>query len=251
MAKHAQKIVFSELILLALVIPYVIISCFPWVQYNYQKAEVEQYLDEISKPILLNSENDTEKVHQIIWWENNRLNLTPFKRGEWCLRVGNSDKNAGLYVHLRKANCGERAIIFEDMVMRTKLDYRSVTVDALINPSDSKSNNHRWSEVWLDGGWRIADSGFNISYPEKNQSYFTAERDYLIGHVAIRNENGTYGGDCTRLYVNRIGNLIIKAVKDGKKIKDADILITLNRENLSWCVVGRNIDLQMILAFVK
>lgn len=195
----------------------------------------EQYLNETAETIILNSKNDTEKVHRIIVWEN-KFGLTTFKPSiiSQCLRL---PKDAKWHIFLKKANCGERAIIFEDMAERTKLKYRRVVIDGYIDPPNNKMNNHRWSEVKLDGDWRIADSGFNLSYPEDNQSFFTLEKGWLIGHVAIQYDNETFG-DCTDLYVNRRGKLIIQAVKDGKNIKDADVSINMTYKNLTCPVVS-------------
>ena len=213
----------------------------------YPKTEIEQYLNETSESIILNSENDTEKVHRIIAWENKELRLTPFiKRYQLRLRqrgVCSSPDKVHWYIYVGKAYCGERAIIFEDMAKRTNLTYRRVVIDGYIDPekigTDTRLYNHRWSEVWLDDDWRIADSGCNLSYPEDNQSYFTLEKGWLIGHVAILYDNGTFG-DRTDSYVNRTGKLIIQAVKDGESIKDAEVSIKLTYMNHPWTVVGGN-----------
>lgn len=208
----------------------------------YPKTKIEQYLDKTSESILLNSENDTAKVHKIIAWENNNLSLTSFKPYQLHLRQRklcfSSDK---VYwsIYLGKANCEERAVIFEDMARRTDLEYRRVVIDGFIDPKNNCMNNHRWSEVELDGDWRIADSGFNLSYPEDNQSHFTSEDGYLIGHVAIINDDGTFG-DCTDLYVRRTGKLGIQVVKGGEFMENAAISIKLTYKNISCPVVGGN-----------
>jgi len=212
----------------------------------YPKTEIEQYLNETCESIRLNSENDTEKVHKIIAWENNELGLTPFKAYQLHLRQRggcSSPNKVYWYTYVGKGNCGERAIIFEDMAKRTGLKYRKIVIDGYIDPqknyTDNRPDNHRWSEVWLNDNWRIADSGCNLSYPEDNLSYFTLEKGWLIGHVAILYDNGTFG-DRTDSYVNRAGKLIIQAVKDGESIKDADVSIKLTYMNHPCSVVGGN-----------
>lgn len=224
-----NKILRAGIIILAFV--SVILLCL----YYYSKIDIERYLDKISEDISLNSANDIEKVHKIIAWENNDLGLKDFNRYEILLRYFSNDPH--WYIYRKKARCMERAIIFEDMAKRTNITYRKLAVNGFIDPKENRTANHRWSEVWLDNDWRIADSGFDLSYPEDNPSYFTSVTGYLIGHVAIINDNGTFG-DCTDRYVNRTGKLIIQAVNDGENIEDADVSVTLIHRNLSCTVVG-------------
>lgn len=224
-----NKILKAGIIILAFV--SVILLCL----YYYSKIDIERYLDKISEDISLNSANNTEKVHKIIAWENNDLGLKDFNRYELLLRYFSNDPH--WYIYWKKARCGERAIIFEDMAKRTNITYRKLGIAGFIDPKENRTANHRWSEVWLDDDWRIGDSGFNLSYPEYNQSYFTSVRGYLVGHVAIINDNGTFK-DCTDRYVNRTGRLLIQAVKDGENIEDAVVSVTLIYKNLSCTVVG-------------
>jgi hypothetical protein len=200
---------------------------------TYRPSEIERQLSETSDFILENSKNDIEKTNKIIEWENG-LELSTFEDYEGYLRKSN---NAKWFIHLKKANCGERAIIFEDMAKRTNLTYRSVTFDGYINPIDGEINNHRWTQVWIDNDWRIADSGFNLSYPKYNNYYFHSKRGFLIGHVAIIYDNGTFG-DITDSYVEKTGKLIINAKKDNNNVKNADISITMEYKNFSCPVVG-------------
>lgn len=201
--------------------------------FTYRPNEIEGQLCETSDFILENSKNDMEKTNKIIEWENG-LKLSTFEDDEEYLRCSH---NAKWFIHLKKANCGERAIIFEDMAKRTNLAYRSVTFDGYINPIDGKINNHRWTQVWIDNDWRIADSGFNLSYPKYNNYYFHSKRGFLIGHVAIIYENGTFG-DITDSHVEKTGKLIINAKKDNNNVKNADISITMEYKNFSCPVVG-------------
>lgn len=203
----------------------------------HAKQEIEQHLDDISESILLESANDTEKVQQIIRWERDLFFSSPDsfdKRYELLLR---KTKNPIWYIHLRKASCGELAIVFEDMANRTNLTYRKIVIDGFINPKDNSTENHRWSEVWLENDWRITDSGFNFFYPNTNNLIFTDGRDFLIGHVAVLNEDKTYI-DCTSDYVNRSEKLIIKAVKNGEIVENASVIINLNYNDTSCRVVG-------------
>jgi len=202
--------------------------------FTYRPNEIEGQLCETSDFVLENSKNDIEKTNKIIEWENG-LKLSTFEDDEEYLRCSH---NAKWFIHLKKANCGERAIIFEDMAKRTNLAYRSVTFDGYINPIDGKINNHRWTQVWIDNDWRIADSGFNLSYPKYNNYYFHSKRGFLIGHVAIIYENGTFG-DITDSHVEKTGKLIINAKKDNNNVKNADISITMEYKNFSCPVVGR------------
>ncbi|VUT28180.1 MAG: hypothetical protein SYNGOMJ08_00743 [Candidatus Syntrophoarchaeum sp. GoM_oil] len=204
---------------------------------HYYYLEIEQDLNETAESILQNSKNDTEKVHNIIAWENNNLSLTRFESNQYYPR---RSRDPHWYIFLKKANCGERAIIFEDMAERTNITYRKLRIDGYIDPANNNIDNHRWFEVWLECDWRIADSGYNLSYPKNNQSYFTSVKEYLIGHVAILSDNGTFE-DCTDRYVNETSKLIIHSVKDGKNIEDADISIKLTHKNLTCPVVGKSI----------
>ena len=206
--------------------------------FTYRSSEIERQLSETSDLILENSKNDMEKTNKIIEWENG-LKLSTFEDDEGYLRNSN---NAKWFIHLKKANCGERAIIFEDMAKRTNLTYRSVTFDGYINPIDGEINNHRWTQVWIDNDWRIADSGFNLSYPKYNNYYFHSKQGFLIGHVAIIYDNGTFG-DITDSHVEKTCKLIINAKKDNNNVKNADISITMEYNNFSCPVVGGFIKL--------
>lgn len=209
---------------------------------DYDKAEVSHYLDRTSESILQSSDNDTQITQKIMHWENN-LYLKPFS-----FSISNAFRNFLLrytyrdpewFVYIRKSNCEEHAIIFEDMANRTNLTHRKIVIDGFIDPINNRTENHRWSEVFLDGLWRIADSGFNLWYPKNNQSYFTAKRGYLIGHVAVINDNGSFT-DCTNLYVNETGKLIIKAVRNGNPIENASVYVKLNYGNISCNAIGGN-----------
>ena len=205
---------------------------------DYDKTEIDQYLDWTGNQILQNSINDTEKTQQIINWERN-LPLRPFSYNFRNIILRFTYRNPEWFIHIRKANCEEKAIIFEDMAKRTNITYRKIFIDGFIDPKSKSTENHRWTEVWLDEDWRIADSGFNLWYPKDNQSYFTMERGYLIGYVATFDENMTIE-DCTDLYVKNTSELTIKATRNGQIIKEADIKIKLNYGNLSCKVVGGN-----------
>lgn len=198
--------------------------------------EIEQHLDEISESILLESANDTEKTHKIITWEQN-LFLTSDNFDKWYEQPLRKIKDPIWYIYLKKASCGELAIVFEDMANRTNLTYRRIVIDGFINPKDNSTENHRWSEVWLENDWRITDSGFDFFYPKTNNLIFTDGRDLLIGHVAVYNEDKTYT-DCTSDYVNRSEKLIIKAVRNGEIVEDASVIINLNYNDTSCKVVG-------------
>ena len=209
---------------------------------DYDKAEVSHYLDRTSDSILQSSDNDTQITQKIMHWENN-LCLKPFNFSifnafrSFLLRYTYRDPE--WFVHIRKSNCEERAIIFEDMANRTNLTHRKIVIDGFIDPINNRTENHRWSEVFLDGSWRIADSGFNLCYPINNQSYFTGHRGYLIGYVAVINDNGSFT-DCTNLYVNETGKLIIKAIRNGNPIENASVSVKLNYGNMSCNVIGGN-----------
>lgn len=204
------------------------------IYHCYTKPQIEQYLNETSEYILQNSDNATEIVQNIILWENS-IGLTTFNK--WYLGPLRISKDPKWYIYIGNANCGERAIIFEDMAKRTNLIYRRIQIDGLIDTKNN-TNNHRWSEVWFDGDWRISDSGFNLWYPKNNQSYFTSNRGFLIGHVSILNDNLTFK-DCTDLYVNNTGKLIIQVLRDGENVANAHVSIKLNNHNISCYTIGK------------
>lgn len=203
------------------------------IYHCYTKPQIEQYLNETSEYILQNSDNATEIVQNIILWENS-IGLTPFNRWYGLLRFSNDPK---WNIYIGKANCEERAIIFEDMAKRTNLTYRRIQIDGLIDPKNN-TNNHRWSEVWLDGDWKISDSGFKLWYPKNNQSYFTSKGDFLIGHVSIHNDDFSFE-DCTDSYVNNTGKLIIQVLRNGESVADARVSIKLNNYNTSCYTIGK------------
>lgn len=213
---------------------------------DYDRAEVSHYLDRTSESILLNSDNDTQTTQKIIFWEKNLL-LKPFSFSISSLfrdiLLRHTYRDPEWFVYIRRGNCGESALIFEDMANRTNLTYRKIVIDGFIDPINNRTENHRWSEVFLDDSWRIADSGFNLWYPKNNQSYFTVNRGYLIGHVTVLNNNGSFT-DCTNLYMNETGKLLIKAVRNGNPIENASVSVKLNYGDMSCNVIGGNkIDL--------
>jgi len=198
-------------------------------------------MDNISRNITQTSNTDIEKTYKIIQWEN-ELNLKPFNILSKLDRYRRIKSNeTSWYVYLKKGNCRERSLIFEQMANKTNLTYRRLEIDGYIDPNHFQTSNHRWNEVWLDGDWRIADSGFSLYYPKNNNSYFTLERGILIGHVAVLNARGEYIGDRTNSYVNNSGKLIIIAKKDNDYIGSADISIKLKYKNITSNVIGENL----------
>ena len=207
---------------------------------DYNKEEISHHLSRTGEKISQTSVNDIEKTQMIIDWENG-LFLKPFYFTESTILrdilLRFSYRDPQWFVYIRRANCEERALIFEDMANRTNLTYRKVGIAGFIDPAKYRTENHRWTEVWANNSWQIADSGFNLWYPKNNQSYFTAERGYLIGKVVVFGDNDTFN-DCTDLYVDRTGTLKIKALREGNAIDNASVSIKLNYENLTCNVVG-------------
>lgn len=205
------------------------------------KPQIEQHIENISKNISQISNTDIEKTQKIIQWEN-KLNLKPFNiRSELDRNQRIKSNKTSWYIYLKKGNCRERSLIFEDMADKTNLTYRRIEIDGFIDPINNRTSNHRWDEVWLDGEWRIADSGFSLYYPKDNNSFFTLEKGFLIGHVAVLDSRGKYIEDRTNSYVNKTGKLIITAKNDGEYIENADVSIKLTHKNITASVVGENL----------
>ncbi|MBN2488066.1 MAG: hypothetical protein JXA98_03470 [Methanosarcinaceae archaeon] len=202
------------------------------------KYEIELDLNEKSNEIN-KINNDTEKVQEIIRWERN-LGLKDFN---YYSELDNSLRHmfdeSTWYIYLGKGNCGEKALIFEDMADRTNLTYRSVNCDGYIDPSNNETSNHCWSEVWLDDDWRIADAGYDLYHPKDNNLHFTVNRSYLLGPVVAIYENGTEE-DRTNEYIgeNKTANLVIDATRSGKPVENANVEVILNYHNVSQRVVG-------------
>lgn len=233
-------------IFFAFYVAYIVISAFIYPAFLYYSIynplasdHIESYLDKTSETILLKSSNNTEIADNIVKWE-----LNEFIRGSdifsnfldpFGYRI---PKSAGWYIFLNRGNCGERAIIFNDMATRTGLKYRKVVVDGFINSKYNSSGDHSWSEVLLeDGSWVIADSGFNVSPLYTNKSVFCSEKNMLLGPVFIY-ENTMVVQDCTEEYVDNTARLKIKAVRDGGPIDNSSIQIILNYNNKSKMVAG-------------
>jgi len=229
-----------------LYILYVVISAIIYPAFLYYAIykplasdHIESYLDKTSEIILLRSSNNTEIADNIVKWE-----LNEFIRGSdifnhfldpFGYRI---PKSAGWYIFLNQGNCGERAIIFNDMATRTGLKYRKVVVDGFINSKYNSSSDHSWSEVLLeDGSWVIADTGFNASPLYTNKSVFCSDKNMLLGPVFVY-ENLTATIDCTEYYVDNTEKLKVKTVRDGKEIDNASIQITMNYKGVSKKVAG-------------
>lgn len=207
----------------------------------YYKPSIEQHMENISKNITQNSDTDIEKTHRIIQWEN-ELNLKEFNILSKLDRYRRIKSNkTSWYVYLKKGNCREKSLIFEEMANKTNLTYRRIEIDGFIDSNDFGTSNHRWDEVWLDGDWRIADSGFSLYYPKNNNYFFTLEKGFLIGHVAVLDSKGKYIEDRTNSYVNKTGKLIITAKNDGEYIENTDVSIKLKYNNITSTVVGENL----------
>ncbi len=250
MVMQANGKIILKIYLIAFVVSLLIIIYYApayvtleYLSYDfYYKPHIEQDMDNISRNITLTPNNDIEKTQKIIQWENT-LNLDPFDRNSLIDIFRRSKSNeTSWFIYLRKANCRERSLIFEDLANRTNLLFRRIEVDGFIDPNTTQPpGNHRWDEVWLDGDWRIADSGFSLYYPKNNNSFFTSENGYLIGHVAVLDADGKYLEDRTNSYINKTGKLFITVINDGKPIKNADISIKLRYKNITTDVVGKNL----------
>jgi hypothetical protein len=201
----------------------------------HTKPQIESYLDETSERICKYSDDDAEIVQQIIAWENSEsLDLKRFTKKEGFLRLSG---DARWYIYMGKANCGERAIIFEDMADRCGLTYRHIEMEGYIYPKDNSSSDHAWTEVWIDNEWRIADSGFHMWYPQSNQLNFTSEYDFLIGHVSVI-DNSTYSEDCTDSYVSDVCQLNIEVLEKNNPVKKANVFVSMEYNNTKIPVIG-------------
>jgi hypothetical protein len=205
------------------------------IYHLYTKPQIESYLDETSETICKYSDNDAEIVQQIIAWENSEnIGLKRFNKNDSFLRLSG---DARWYIYIERANCGERAIIFEDMAKRCGLKCRHLEIEGFINPKDNSIGDHAWTEVWIDNEWRIADSGFNLWYPKDNQLYFTSKREFLIGTVKVI-ENRTYFEDCTNDYVNDFCQLNIDVLENNNCVKKANVFITMVYNGTEVPVIG-------------
>ncbi|ETA68879.1 hypothetical protein MettiDRAFT_2366 [Methanolobus tindarius DSM 2278] len=227
------------LLILVFAFPY-IVYYGPFYQF-YIEPQMESYLDDTSTTICKYSENESEIVQHIIEWENSdNVDLKRFNRYTAIFRLNNHDSK--WFVYLGSANCGERAIIFEDMVERCGLTYRHMEMEGFINTRDNSSGDHAWSEVWIDNGWRIADSGFHLWYPKDNQSHFTSKSKFLIGHVSVI-ENNTYFTDCTANYVNNTCQLNIQVEENNESVNGANVFVSMVYNNTEVPVLGYKRDL--------
>lgn len=234
------------LYLMYIVIPYFVYPAFLYyaVYKPFAADHIEAYLNKTSETILLKSSNNTEIADNIIQWERDEFisGSTIFDSvfDPLGYRI---PKNAGWYIFLNKGNCGERALIFNDMARRTGLSYRKIVVDGFIDSDINfdgghNSGDHSWSEFLLeDGTWVIADVGFDVSPLYKNKSVFCDEKNMLLGPVFVY-DNLTTTVDCTEDYVNNTKKLKVKAVRDGKEIDNASIKIALNYDGKSKMVAG-------------
>ncbi len=205
------------------------------VYHFYTKPQIESYLNETSERICKYSNNDTEIVQQIIAWENSEsIDLKRFDGYNVLLRYF---YDARWFIYIGRANCGERAIIFEDMAKRCGLTYRHVELEGFIKSSENSIADHAWTEVWIDDGWRIADSGFRLWYPKDNQTYFTSKRNFIIGNVNVINNN-TYFEDCTENYVDKTCHLKVKVMENGNFVPKSSVLVTMNYNGLKVPVIG-------------
>lgn len=225
----------NTLLILALLVLLVAAFYANPVYHFYTKPQIESYLNETSERIC-NSNNDTEIVQKIIAWENSEsINLKRFDIYTAPLRISG---NANWFIYIGRANCGERAIIFEDMAKRCGLTYRHVEMEGFIKSSENSIADHAWTEVWIDDGWKIADSGFHLWYPKDNQTYFTSKRNFIIGNVNVIS-NGTYFEDCTENYVDETCHLKVKVMENSNFVQKASVLITIDYNGLKVPVIGR------------
>ncbi|WP_177188038.1 transglutaminase-like domain-containing protein [Methanolobus profundi] len=201
-----------------------------------EKPSIDAYLNKTSESILLESSNDTEIVQNIIEWENG-LGLQRFNSNETNLRITD---DAGWYMYIQRANCGERATIFEEMANRTGLTYRRVSIDGHID-SSGDIDNHAWSEVFIeDIGWVVADSGFRLAPPQNNFAAYS--NIWLFGPVYAF-ENESQNEDRTIDYILNTEEIVIKSTRNGETIPNCSIDISLNYNGTALKVVGYNIKL--------
>ena len=85
---------------------------------DYDESEIDQYLNRTSNLISQNSYNNTQKTQKIIHWERN-LPIMTFQKDFRNIILRFTYRNPEWFIHIRKANCEEKAIIFEDMANRT------------------------------------------------------------------------------------------------------------------------------------
>lgn len=221
---------------LTLVVLFVLIISHPLIAYSFiESNKIESKMLDESAIILNQSDNNSEKAKMIVKWEQEQFNypaMNHFNRNNYIYYFRGLIPFPGYYLYINKANCGELAIVFEDMADKTNLTYRKIFIDGMLNTKSMKMNNHRFTEVLLENGsWMIADVGFDM-YPPKSSKYEFSESGFLVGNVAIINDNGTFT-DCTSSYVKNTSKIIINAKRDGLPLSNATVKVELMHDNVT------------------
>ncbi|WP_407356810.1 transglutaminase-like domain-containing protein [Methanolobus sp. WCC5] len=240
--KAILLIMFSVMAILLCVFFLLIQAAYSYSIYNLYAADhIDAYLNKTSENILLQSSNDIEIAQNIVKWQRQEFALVSgrFKATDFLIRHISGDP--GWYLFLNKGNCGEFAIVFEDMANRTGMTSRNVRVDGFIH-FNGGTENHAWSEVLInDSEWYVADSGFNYSPPLNN--YFGYSKSRLLGPVYVF-ENGIQSEDRTVHYIPNTETIMIKSINDGEIVPNCTITIKMNHNGTSKKVVGTAIKLK-------
>ncbi len=230
---------------LASIVLFALIVSHPLFAYSVtENDKIESQMMDESVIIINQSANNSEKAEMIIQWEQEQFNFPAanhFNSNNYRYYLRDYIPLPGYYLYINRANCGELALVFEYMANITSVPYRQIVTEDMLNPVSMRRNNHRFSEVQLENdSWMIADVGFNL-YPPKSSKYeFTENRGYLVGHVAIKNDDGTFT-DCTPSYVKNTSKIIVNAKRDGIPSSNADIEVELLYNDTKKPVIGNNI----------
>jgi hypothetical protein len=227
---------------LASIVLFALIVSHPLFAYSVTESnKIESQMHDEAGIILNQSTNNSEKAEMIIQWEQEQFNFPAanhFNEIKHLYYLRDIARFPSYFLYINRANCGELAIVFEDMVNRTNIPYRKIIIDGMLNPKSMTMNNHRFSELMLENdSWMIADVGFNMYPPRSSKYEFTENRGYLVGHVAIANDDGTFT-DCTSSYVKNTSKIIVNAKKDGVPASNADIEVELLYNDTKVPVIG-------------
>mgnify|MGYP000695883425 CR=1 FL=1 len=230
---------------LASIVLFALIVSHPLFAYSVtENDKIESQMLDESAIILNQSANNSEKAEMIVQWEQEQFNFPAanhFNSNNYRYYLRDYIPLPGYYLYINRANCGELAIVFEEMANITNLPYRKIVTEDMLNPISMRRNNHRFSEVQLENGsWMIADVGFNLYPPKSSKHEFTENRGYLVGHVAIKNDDGTFT-DCTPSYVKNTSKIIVNAERDGVPLSNADIEVELLYNDTKRPVIGNHI----------
>lgn len=149
-------------------------------------------LSVLAHSITVNSYSDSEKAYSIYRWIATHIAYDNYLMLNEGLqkKIYISEENVVQEVlKRRKALCGGYAFLFRDLCRKVGVRAEVIhgfTKNPIGKVINSKTPNHTWNAVWVDGKWKLLDITWAVGYGKKENPddfwFDTPANDFIYTH---------------------------------------------------------------------